>query len=265
MRAGAERAADENRGRGEAGFLALTGEPDGPPQRMGLSMVDYVSGITAAFALTAALLGARDSGKGQDVDVSLFDVAIHQLTYPATWYLNARDAVARKPRSGHPSVVPCELLPTQDGHIFVMCVLPKFWEALCVAFGQRELLADPRFASAADRRENRDALIALLDAVSVTRTSAEWITDLSGNVPAAPVLDLADALDNPYLEEVEAIGTVAHPDQPELRLLRSPIRLNGDRPALACAPGLGEDTDRILNELGYDANRRAALRANGTI
>ena len=82
---------------------------------------------------------------------------------------------------------------------------------------------------------------------------------------AAPVLDLAGALDNPYLEEVEAIGTVAHPDEPVLRLLRSPIRLNGARPDLARAPGLGEDTDSILNELGYDADRRAALRANGTI
>lgn len=249
----------------EAGFLALTGDPDGPPQRMGLSMVDYVSGITAAFALTAALLGARDTGKGLDVDVSLFDVAIHQLTYPATWYLNAGDEVQRKPRSGHPSVVPCELLPTRDGHIFVMCVLPKFWEAFCDIFGLSELTDDPRFATASDRRANRDALMALLDAVSVTRTSADWMADLSGKVPAAPVLDLAGALDNPYLEEVEAIGTVAHPDEPVLRLLRSPIRLNGARPDLARAPGLGEDTDSILNELGYDADRRAALRANGTI
>ncbi len=249
----------------EAGFLALTGEPGGPPQRMGLSMVDYVSGITAAFALTAALLGARESGQGQDVDVSLFDVALHQLSYPATWYLNAGDAVQRKPRSGHPSVVPCELLPTRDGHIFVMCVLPKFWVALCTIFGRPDLTQDARFATPSDRRANRDALMAQLDEVSVTRTSADWMAVLTGKVPAAPVLDLAQALDNPYLEEVGAVGSVDHAHAPGLKLLRNPIRLAGARPDPAPAPALGGDTDAILDALGYDADRRAVLRANGTI
>ena len=106
----------------EAGYLDITGEPGTPPSRMGLSMIDFMGGVTAAFAISAALLGAYRSGKGCDVDVSLYDVAMHQLTYPATWYLNEGHATERKPRSGHPSVVPCELIPTADGWVFVMCM-----------------------------------------------------------------------------------------------------------------------------------------------
>lgn len=249
----------------EAGYLALTGEPGAPPQRMGLSIVDYLSGITAAFALTAALFGAKQTGRGQDVDLALFDVALHQLTYPATWYLNTKNETPRRPRSGHPSVVPCELLPTADGHIFVMCVLPKFWEALCVAFDRPDLLQDNRFATAEARLQNRDALMRIFDSISRTRSSAEWMEALAGRVPVAPVLDMAAALDNPYLEEIDAIGEVDHPDHPALRMLRSPIRISGKRPALKVSPGLGSDTDAILDELGYDAAQRNALRAAGTV
>ena len=87
----------------EAGYLHLTGEPDGPPTRMGLSIIDYMGGVTMAYALTAALLGAYRSGKGCDVDVTLYDVAMHQLSYPATWYMNEGHVSERRPRSGHPS------------------------------------------------------------------------------------------------------------------------------------------------------------------
>ena len=96
----------------EAGYLDLTGEPGSLPTRMGLSIIDYMSGVTAGYAVTAALLGAARSGQGCDIDVTLYDVAMHQLTYPATWYLNEGYVAERRPRSGHPSVVPSEMFPT---------------------------------------------------------------------------------------------------------------------------------------------------------
>jgi crotonobetainyl-CoA:carnitine CoA-transferase CaiB-like acyl-CoA transferase len=106
----------------EAGFLHVTGEPGSPPSRMGLSIVDFMTGITTALAIVAALLGVARDGKGGDVDVSLFDVALHQLTYPGSWYLNAGMETGRLPRSSHPSATPVQLFPTADGWIFVMCM-----------------------------------------------------------------------------------------------------------------------------------------------
>jgi crotonobetainyl-CoA:carnitine CoA-transferase CaiB-like acyl-CoA transferase len=249
----------------EAGYLSLTGEPYGPMTRMGLSVVDYLTGITTAFALTAALVGALRTGKGGDVDVTLYDVAMHQLTYPATWYMNEGDVVARRPRSGHPSVVPCEMFTTADGHIFVMCVLPKFWVQLCQILGLPELPEDPRFVTPVDRFENRDALSALLDAAFGQERTSSWMSKLAGRVPAAPVLALAEALDNPYFAQNEGIQSIDHPDRPGLRVLSSPIRLDGQRATATPAPKRGADTDAVLRSAGFRDDDIAALRADKVI
>lgn len=249
----------------EAGFLSLTGEPEGAPTRMGLSIVDYLTGITTAFALTAALLGAARTGRGRDVDVTLYDVAMHQLTYPATWYLNEAVETTRRPRSGHPSVVPCETFPTSDGRIFIMCILPKFWEKLCQIIGQPELVDDERFLTNKDRYENRDALIARLDAALSTRPTAEWMARFAGQLPAAPVLTIGSALDNPYFLATGGVQSVEHPARQDLRVLSNPIRLDGDRAEARPGPGLGQHTDGILAEIGYSAAEIAALRAENVI
>ncbi|MBT3703276.1 MAG: CoA transferase [Alphaproteobacteria bacterium] len=249
----------------EAGFMALTGEPDGPPQRMGLSIIDYLGGITLAFSVTAGIVGALKSGKGRDIDVTLFDVAMHQLTYPATWYLNEGDVVERRPNSGHPSVVPCEVMPTGDGSIFVMCVLPKFWEAMCNGLGRPDLIEDARFNTPGLRYQNRDDLMALLNVEMKTRTTAEWMARLGGKVPLAPILSLPDALENPFFVESDGIESMDLPQRKNFRMVASPIRLDGHRATGKPAPELGADTDQILTELGYSTNQITALRGNGTI
>lgn len=250
----------------EAGFMDVTGEPDSPPTRMGLSVVDYLSGITTAFALTAALFGAWRTGRGRDVDVSLYDVAMHQLTYPAVWYLNEGDAVGRRPRSGHPSAVPCEAFPTQDGNIFVMCILPKFWEALCEIVGHPEWLGDERFAAPRARFRHRDTLAALLDGAFAAKTTAQWMALLAGRVPAAPILTLSSALDNPYLAEAGGVQTVAHEAKPDgLRVVTNPIRLSGTRIPTCRAPALGADTDAVLGAIGIPADDVADLKSRGIV
>jgi len=249
----------------EAGFMDLTGEPGAPPTRMGLSIVDYMTGVTCALALTAALYGALKTGQGRDVDVSLYDVAIHQLSYPATWYLNQNDAVQRRPRAGHPAVVPCETFPTADGQIFIMCVLPKFWEALCTLTGLPDLPADPRFATPQARFDHRDTLAAILDGALKAHPTARWMALFAGRVPAAPVLSLPEALDNPYLAAVGGIAAPGHPLRPDMRTLASPIRLDGQRAVARPGPTLGADTGAVLEQAGFDAAARAALAADGII
>ena len=249
----------------EAGFMHVTGEPGTPPTRMGLSIVDYLSGITLAYACTAALVGALKSGRGRDVDVTLYDVAMHQLTYPATWYLNTGEGIERRPRSGHPSVVPCEVFPTADGHMFLMCVLPKFWQALCEALNLSRLSEDPAFATPRARFDNRDALATLLDAALIRYPTAHWMGLLAGKVPAAPVLTLAEALDNPYLAQTGGIQTPGHPAFPGLRTLSNPIRLDGVRSEARTAPALGADTRDLLIRAGYSEAELNTLASRSVI
>ena len=248
----------------EAGFLSLTGEPGGPPARFGLSMVDFMTGMTMAFALLAGITAARTSGQGRDVDVSLFDVAMHQLSYPATWYLNDGLKTGRVPRSGHPYIVPSQLYRTADGWILLMCQTQKFWQILCDRVGRPELADDPRFVGYAERHDNRDALTEELDAALSARTTADWLEVFGGAIPCAPVNDLAQALDNPYFRDRGGVQTVRHPDRADLKLLNSPIRLGEpvpDRPA----PKLGQDSEAVLEELGYSAAEIACLKDNGVV
>jgi crotonobetainyl-CoA:carnitine CoA-transferase CaiB-like acyl-CoA transferase len=115
----------------EAGFLMMSGEPESPPVRCGLSIIDFHTGSQLATAILAGILGAHRTGRGCDVDVALFDTALHQLSYPATWYLNEGVKTGRLPRGAHPSIAPSQLFKTKDGWLMLMCQTPKFWELFC--------------------------------------------------------------------------------------------------------------------------------------
>ncbi|MEN3746579.1 CoA transferase [Sphingomonas sp. HF-S3] len=249
----------------EAGFLSLTGEPDGPPSRFGLSIVDFMTGTMMSVGLLAALLAAKDTGIGRDVDVDLLSAALHQTSYPAMWYLNEGDMLGRTPRSSHPSVTPSQLFRTADGWIFVMAQLPKFWTILLDRVGRLDLADDPRFAAPADRTANRDALTHELDAHFSSHPTAHWLSVLQGHMPVAPVHGLDGALDSPYLAETGMVDEVAHVDRAAMKVLANPIRIDGERLPNRAAPLLGEDTDAVLAEAGYDAEAVAALRHDRVI
>jgi crotonobetainyl-CoA:carnitine CoA-transferase CaiB-like acyl-CoA transferase len=249
----------------EAGFLSLTGEPESVPARFGLSMVDFMTGTQMAIGLLAALLDAQRTGEGRDVDVDLLSAALHQLSYPAVWYLNEGDVTGRTPRSAHPSVTPSQLFRTADGWMFVMAQLPKFWTVLVDRIGRPDLAQDPRFRRPADRLANRDALTQALDEVFETAPTAHWLDLLQGHMPVAPVHDVAAALDSGFVAGTGMIDTVPHPDRAGLRVLANPIRLDGERLPNRAGPLLGADTDAVLAEAGYAEDEVVALRANGII
>jgi succinate---hydroxymethylglutarate CoA-transferase len=248
----------------EAGYLSVTGEPDGPPSRMGLSIVDLMTGLNAAFALVSGVLSARATGQGRDIDVNLYDTALQNLCYLAVWYLNAGVNQGREPRSAHPSLVPSQLYRTRDGFIFIMCNKEKFWPELCRAIGRPEWSARPEYKDFAARLANRDRLTEELDAALSARTTAEWIEVFGGRVPAAPVNDVASALENPFATARGRVRTVEHATGP-IRLLAPSVDCPGEVLPCAAAPAMGADTDAVLGEVGFGSAEIAILRKAGAL
>lgn len=233
----------------EAGYCSLTGEPDGPPARFGVSIIDMMTGTTAAMALLAALVSARATGKGRDIDTSLFDVAIHNVNYLGTWYLNEGVKTGRLPRGAHPSLTPSQMYRTKDGWLFIMCNKEKFWPILARLIERPEWASDPRYSSFKARLANRDALTADLDAALSARTTAEWIALFAGKVPAAPVYDVAQAMDSDYVQEQGLIADVPHPARGTIKTLACPVRCPGEDLPLRPAPRLGAHNEEILGPL----------------
>jgi crotonobetainyl-CoA:carnitine CoA-transferase CaiB-like acyl-CoA transferase len=231
----------------ESGLMDLTGEPDGPPSRLGApSIIDHITGITGSLGLLAALLRARATGKGCDVDTCLFDVALHQLGYAAIWGLNEEHTVTRQPRSSHFALTPVQTFPTADGWIFIMCMTERFWNALLDGIGATKLGVDPRFVSAAARNANREALNAELDVIFRKQDSAHWLSILQGRLPIGPVLTVKQALANPFLVSNGMLSDVPHPSRPDFKMLSSPLKFDGRRPTQqVCAP-LGHDNEAVL-------------------
>lgn len=231
----------------ESGLMSLTGEPEGPPSRFGApSVIDHMTGMTAMVGLLAALLQARSSGRGCDVDLSLLDVALHQLGYAATWYLNEGLRPTRLPRSAHFSVAPAQTLATQDGWLFVMCMTEKFWLALIEAIGRPDLQADARFSSIHARHTHREALTRVLEEELTLKPTRHWLARFEGRLPAAPVLDVATALDSEFVASTGMIQYVSHAAKADLRVLSNPLKIDGRRlPSAACSP-LGADNAELL-------------------
>ena len=248
----------------EAGYLSLTAEPDAPPARFGLSIVDMMAGVYAATALLAGVIAARETGVGRDVDVSLFDTALANLNYLAAWALNGGHVQGREPRGAHPSLTPSQLYRTADGWIFIMCNKQKFWPVLCEKLGRPEWADDPRFATFKARLENRTELTRLLDEALSSRATSAWLEHFAGEVPAAPVHDVARALGSQFVTEEHRVWSYAHPGG-AFRMVPPAFRFPAEDLPRAAAPQLGADTDAVLTELGYDAARIAALRKAGVL
>jgi crotonobetainyl-CoA:carnitine CoA-transferase CaiB-like acyl-CoA transferase len=249
-----------------AGFMSLTGDPDTPPTRSGISIVDFSGGLMSAVGLLTGLLRARATGVGCDVDVSLLDTAVAMLNYLAVWVLNTDLKVARLPDNAHQTLVPSQRFATKDGFLVIMCMKEKFWQRLAKLTGLAHLLDDARFRTFADRLAHRAELIALLNEVMRTKTTAEWVALLRGHVPCAAVATIEEALQNEQVLAREMVIAYEHPLFGTVRQVGCPIKIDDVQPRYGPASALGADTDELLRSwLDLSGSEIAALRAAGAV
>jgi len=249
---------------GLAGWQSVTGGPNDPPTKSGLSLVDFCGGYVAALAILAGVWRARRDGRGADVDLALFEVALAQLNYIGTWVASRAYEPVRRANSAHQSMVPFQNFATSDGWLVIACPKQNLWQKLCDAIGRPELAGDERFRGFGDRDANRGELLSLLDPLFAARPTAEWLATLTAaGVPAAPVNDIAAALAD---EQVAARGAVEDYEHPSLGTVRqpaTPFRFDDVQLGAERGPRRGEQTAAVLREIGYSDERIEQLAAAG--
>lgn len=252
---------------GLAGFMALTGEPAGPPAKSGVSLVDFSAGFCSALGLMAGIYRAQQTGVGCDVDVSLLDTAVSMLNYLAAWHLNRGFQPQRMADSAHPTIVPSQNFPTQDGWMVVMCQKQKFWESLCRAIAREDLGCDPRFATMEARYRHKDILIPLLKEIFRQKSTAEWLELLKKHgIPCEAVNTFEQVFAEKQIQSREMIVEVEHPVFGRLKEVGCPIKISGAKYKYQCAPSLGMHTEEILTDyLGFSREEIEELKAEGVI
>ncbi len=248
------------------GLMSVTGEPDGPPVKVGVALTDVLTGMYAATAVLAALAERERSGRGQHVELALLDVQVAALANQAESFL----VTGRAPRrlgNAHPSIVPYQAFRTSDGHLVVAVGNDAQFARLADAVGRPALATDARFATNAARVDHRDALVALLADALAARPTEAWVRALdAADVPAGPINDLAQVFADPQVRHRGLRVELARPDGDPVPVVASPIRLSRTPVGLARPPRLGEHTREVLVDvLGMDDAEVEALRRAGVI
>jgi len=252
---------------GMGGLMSLTGEPDGEPMKVGVAVLDIVTGMYAATAVLAALAHRERSGRGQHVDLALLDVQVATLANQAQSYL-VTGSNPRRLGNAHPSIVPYQAFATADGHIILAVGNDGQFARFCQVAGRPDLAADERFRANAGRVLHRAALVPELERVLAMRPSSDWIASLeAAGVPCGPINDLGQVFEDPQVRARGMRLEVPHPLAGTASLVASPIRLSGTPVAPGTAPPtLGQHTHEVLAEvLGLDEATRASLREVGVI
>jgi crotonobetainyl-CoA:carnitine CoA-transferase CaiB-like acyl-CoA transferase len=252
---------------GLAGWMSLTGGPDEPPMKSGLSLVDLAGGYVAAIALLSGVWRARRDGIGGDCDLSLFETALSLLTHQGTWAASRGFETERLSNSAHASIVPFQVFPTADGYLVVACAKEKFWQRLVAVLRRPDLADDERFTTFAGRREHRSPLQRELTAEFLTASTDEWVTTLREvGIPAQPVNSITQALDDPQVHARAGIVESEHETLGTVRHLASPLRVGARPQAISRGPFRGEHTAALLREIcGYDETEIARLAQTGAI
>ena len=244
-----------------SGFMSVNGRPDDPPLRSGLPISDLVAGLYAALAITASVMRARATGQGQRAEVALTNGLVSLLAYIATDYF-ATGSVPARSGNDHPIAAPYGLFPTRDGQIAIAPPGDEFFGRLMDALGESELKTDPLYATQPARVANRARINAVVGGKLARQTTAHWVEMLNAaGVPCGPVYGVDEVFGDPQMLSQEMTLDVPHPGRGLVRMLGFPMKFA----SAACrvrrpSPALGEHSEEVLTELGYDEAERRALR-----
>jgi crotonobetainyl-CoA:carnitine CoA-transferase CaiB-like acyl-CoA transferase len=245
----------------ETGLMAITGEVDGSPMKLGVAIVDICTGMQAAIAILAALEARRRTGKGQRCEVNLHDTGLHILANVAANHLVSGEEPGRY-GNGHPNIVPYRTYAAADGDLALAVGNDRQFQVLAGLVGHPEWAEDPRFATNPERVRNRDTVDRMVGEVIAGKTRAEWVEILEeAGIPAGPINRVSEALSNPQTVEREMVVELG-----DLRTLGLPIEMTATPSSVRLEPPvLGADTDAVLEELGYSPGEIAELRTSGVV
>ena len=250
----------------EGGLMSVTGDPSGPPFRVGVAVADLVAGLLAAQGIVLGLFARERTGRGQYVDISMLDGVVSLLSYHASMYLTS-GTVSRRVGNRHATIAPYDTFEAADAEFFLAVGNDEQFRRFCGVAGLGALAGDERFATNPARVVNYPALRARVAVALRERTRAEWLAALTAaGVPCGAVRDVPEVMADPQVLARHMIEVVEHVAAGPLKVLGVPIKMSDTPGAVRTAPpALGQHTTAVLRELGYDADAIARLRAAGAI
>jgi formyl-CoA transferase/CoA:oxalate CoA-transferase len=251
---------------GEAGLMSVTGEPNGEPMRYPIPISDITTGMYAAIGILAALLARHQTGRGQVLDITLFESQSAWLSILASSLMNGGQTPQRL-GNAHPNIVPYQVFRAKDKYFILAVGTEKLWSTFCDALGLGNLKIDPRFATNAERNRNRHLLVPLLDELFATQPADYWLDRLKDTgIPNGPINTIAETLAHPQHRARNFIVTLEHPLIGPVQSMGNPVNLSATPVNYRLAPPtLGQHTGQILTQLSYDEAAIAALRQQRVI
>lgn len=249
------------------GLMSITGEPEGPPMKVGIAVIDIVAGVLAATSILGALRISEETGHGQRIDISLYEVGLAMLVNIGSNYLIGGDRPHRV-GNAHANIVPFQTFKTSSRWITLCVGTDAQWQRFCDAAGLHELAQDDRFRTNRGRVAHREILVPILEQRLAERSAEEWLQLLEGaNVPASPILGVDEAFEHPQTKACDMVLEVDHPTSGKIRLAGFPFKFSMTPPRVRYPPPrLGEHTDEIMAELlGLEGSDTVALRERGVI